>query len=464
MAATSARSTSGGPTRTALPSFGAPKKHLTYIPSQLILRFRDQTALDPSLLASSSVARAAARPGPGFRGAVMAAGLSESVMAPLRHMRDNLGLKGIVPLFTPAPVRGAGRLAAASRPAAVGAPRMMDEAEESLQGYSVVTVRAKEISDDLVKTMKRDRAIEIVERMPARWLAAAPDPQLNCQWGLRAIRWFQAKRPSAAKIGVAVLDTGVDMSHPDLKQAVSFYQHFGFSGKDIVGHGTHVSGIIGALVNNGVGVAGVANCDLMVWKIFGDKPDLGDYYVDGTTYLQALYQVLQSEARVVNLSIGGGASSQTEAMLFNRLYEKGVFVVAAMGNEYEDGNPISYPAAYKGVHAVGATDEAGRRAPFSNTGRHIFISAPGANILSTLPMKSSVARVEMEYASWNGTSMAAPYVAGAAALVRAKNPQYGPADVAEKLKASATKLKPMGKKAYTSQFGHGLLNLESALK
>jgi len=450
MATTTIHSASaGGHTQAAEPSFRAGKKRLLYMPGQLILRFHDQAAPAITLASFRSGARATS---------ARAGSAPESVMALLKHMRDNLGLKDIVPLFTPTPVEGAPR---PGRAAATAAPT---SGQDGLEGYGVVTVKSKDIPDDLLRTMQQDKAIDLVERMPARWLSAsAPDPQLNYQWGLRAIRWFQAKRPSASRISVAILDTGVDMNHPDLKGAVSVYQHFGFSGEDIIGHGTHVAGIIGALVNNGVGVAGVADCAMKVWKIFGDKPYQGDYYVDGTVYLQALYQVLQSDARVLNLSIGGGGSSKTEANLFNRLHKRGVFVAAAMGNEYQDGNPTSYPAAYKGVYAIGATDETGRRAPFSNTGRHIFISAPGTNILSTLPLKSSPARDETGYAAWSGTSMATPHVAGAAALIQARNPGFSPRDVAGKLETTAAKLKPMGKKSFTWEFGYGLINLQSAL-
>ena len=83
-----------------------------------------------------------------------------------------------------------------------------------------------------------------------------------------------------------------------------------------------------------------------------------------------------------------------------------------MGNEYEDGNPTEYPASYPNVIAVGAINEASNRAPFSNTGNHIALAAPGTNILSTLPMKQSVARKaeDTRYAAWSGTSMATPHV------------------------------------------------------
>src|SRR5439155_22430778 len=107
--------------------------------------------------------------------------------------------------------------------------------------------------------------------------------------------------------------------------------------------------------------------------------------VDGVRYLQALRAVELAGVRALNLSLGGTASSNTETILFGRLQRAGVTVVAAMGNEFDQGNPTEYPAAYDGVVSVGAVGETRERAPFSNTGRHIDYVAPGANGFSTLP-------------------------------------------------------------------------------
>jgi subtilisin family serine protease len=201
-----------------------------------------------------------------------------------------------------------------------------------------------------------------------------------------------------------------------------------------------------------------------VFKVFPDEPaDDGEFYVDGDRYLQALNAVIDAGAKVVNLSLGGTIASRAEQILFNRLERVGITVVAAMGNEYEADNPTEYPAAYDNVFAVGATAETDLRAVYSNTGRHIQLVAPGSNILSTLPTTRSQYRYESYYAAWSGTSMATPHVAGAAALVAAKHPDWGPDEIEDRLIKTAGQPFEMGNRAWTEAYGNGLLDLEHAL-
>ncbi|HEX8246015.1 MAG TPA: S8 family serine peptidase, partial [Longimicrobium sp.] len=327
----------------------------------------------------------------------------------------------------------------------------------------------QQVAKDLANT----DGIEYVHPVARRWMATTPrptpnDPLLPDQWGLRAIRWYHVQAPpdtTAVKVGV--LDTGVDITHPELMNAVKSYVHEGASGMDVVGHGTHVSGIITAEMNNKVGMSGVCQCDLSVWKIFSDQPDPadGEYYVDDVMYQRALNAARNAGMRVINLSIGGTRHSPTEEFLFRRLVDAGCVIVAAMGNEFSKGNPVEYPAAYADVIAVGATTRTNTRAPFSNTGQHITLSAPGMGILSTLPLQPSAARkaAETQYAFWDGTSMATPHVAAAAASVAARNPNSMPAQVRERLRSTARKVTAMGGKPFTRELGAGLLDLAKAL-
>jgi subtilisin family serine protease len=355
--------------------------------------------------------------------------------------------------------------------AAAFAMSVRDSEAADLRGITMLRVSRKADLLKIEKELANTPGIEYVHRVPRRWITARSkpnDPLFNKQWGLNAIGWLNPEPlPDASAVKVAVLDTGVDMTHRDLENVVQAYIHDGATSEDIVGHGTHVSGIIAAEINNNVGLSGICKCDLTVWKVFSDTPDPddGEFYVDEVMYQRALNAARNSRMKVMNLSIGGGDPSATERLLFRRLIDAGVTVVAAMGNEFDEGNPIEYPGAYGGVIAVGAVGKTKRRASFSNTGAHISLTAPGVGIISTLPLKASAARKsdETKYASWDGTSMATPHVTAVAAMVLANNPSFMPAQVRKRLISTATKLTPMGNKDKTNEYGYGLLNLERAV-
>ncbi len=419
--------------------------HLAFIPGTFIVRF----APKPVRAAAPEPARLAA----------VARALPPAVAEPLDWLRRNAGLEEVVPLFAEKVTRATP--GEAHRVAAVAS---VVHAEEALAGFALLRLDPRKPAGALLRKLAGAKGIALAEAMPARWIQAEADPFINRQWGLRAIRWFQAVRPDAEALAVAVIDTGVDQDHPDLQGVVRAYHHRGLKAADVVGHGTHVSGVIAALVDNDEGIAGVARTRLEVWKVFPDQPEQGDFYVDGERYLKALNAVRRSGARVLNLSLGGTQRSETEAILFRQLGAAGIVVAAAMGNAGEEGSPTMYPAAYPGVLAVGAVGEALRRAAFSSTGRHIGISAPGVNVLSTLPARPAPPyRTEIEYAAWSGTSMATPHVAGAAALVLAKNPGWTAQQVKDRLRGTATKLAGMRGRPWTPSYGDGLLNVQAAL-
>ena len=420
------------------------------VPGHLVVRFRRE------------VVRRLTPVGPQTAGATLrrlAAALPEELVKPVEYLTENLGLRSMRPLFVQAraPVRasrGLGDLGARYRALASSGHEAL---RETLSGYHLLDVGEPGIRA-ATRALSASRAVALVERVPNRWLCAAPsDPLLNKQWGLRAIRWFHANRPSAAGVRVSVLDSGVDESHPDLKGVVSSYRHDGSSARDFAGHGTHVTGIIAALVNNAVGIAGVARCKIAMWKVFDDRDRFDD-----ALYFEALGDCLVDGTQVLNLSLGGEGKSRAEEDAYRELVRAGVVVCAAMGNEYEEGNPTEYPGAFSGVVAVGAVDEVGKRAYFSNTGRHIDLVAPGVNVLSTLPTKPTWDG-ESHYASWPGTSMATPHVAGLAALLRAKHPTWTGKQIAAQLRKSAQRLPGMKKKPRTSAYGHGLIDVARAL-
>jgi subtilisin family serine protease len=434
-----------------------------YVPGKLIVRFRED-ALAP---ARAAVAR-------GLRGVRtmrdLAGALPEQVAAPLAMLMRRCGLRRIDSLLAPVPRVVGAPLATRMTRGLLGLAASVERAPRAhLAGYNVIELEQAQVSADTLKRIQASRAVQFVERVPNRWVSAKKnkalaDPSLNLQWGLRAIDWFSAgRRPSAAAVHVALLDTGVDAGHPDLKGAIEAYQRGGHSAKDLPGHGTHVAGIIAAIANNGVGIAGIADCRLHVWKVFTDpKGPKAFEEFDDEAYNRALGAVLDSPARIVNLSLGGTASSRTERDLIEALVAEGVLVVAAMGNEYEEGNPVEYPAAYANVIGVGAIGEARRRAAFSCTGRHINLVAPGEHILSTLPRYAFAGRAT-DYDAWDGTSMATPHVAGVAALLKAQNPQKSGRWLGKRLQSSARRLPAMGSKNFSAAYGHGLVSVARAL-
>lgn len=279
----------------------------------------------------------------------------------------------------------------------------------------------------------------------------APDPLQGQQWGLTAVR-----APSAWAAGdaagqvVAVVDSGVDLSHPDLAGAlVPGYDVLAGTagGQDQNGHGTHVAGIVAAVAGNGVGGAGVAlHARVMPVRVL-DASGAGS----SADVAAGVVWAVDHGADVVNLSLGGPSDDAVLDRAIAYALGKGVPVVAAAGNEAESGNPVEYPAAVPGVIAVSAVDSSSQHAPFANTGDYVAVSAPGVGVPSTW--------LGGGYATLSGTSMATPFVAGAAAVVRAAAPGLTPAQVRAALVGSA---RDLGSAGPDPTYGAGLLDVAAA--
>ena len=396
-------------------------------------------------------------------------------------------------------------------------PRPQNAADPGA-GVSFVELERGQDAQQLQNALASDPNVLSVSKVAARYLlarapsrkaataaaektaAAAPPPDSSL-WNLRKILWAEARArggfQDAKPIKVAVLDTGVDDGHPDLKVGAYHWQNpdvsAPVSSRDIVGHGTHVSGTIAALIGNQVGINGVCACDLRVWKIFADDtlylPQIGAfmYTVHPILYRRALIGCIEDEVNVVNLSIGGPAvPDPQEQSLFDQLLAGGTTICAAMGNDRQSGSPTSYPAAIPGVIAVGATDIDDRVAVFSNSGNHIAVTAPGSAIWSTLPLAAGQTgfwaeagadgtpregkpmRREIKYAAWDGTSMATPHVSGCVALLLAKSEAAGSkltsTQVRQALMATADKVPDMGGQPFSTDYGAGRVNLFELLK
>lgn len=236
---------------------------------------------------------------------------------------------------------------------------------------------------------------------------------------------------------IAIVDTGVDDSHPDLaSKIVGEYTYVGKSAKDGFGHGTHVAGIAAAATNNGTGVAGMCpNCGILSVKVLNDQG--GGYTSDvasGITYAAS------HGARVISLSLGGNARTQTMDSALNYAVANNALPVCAMGNDGES-QFIPEPAYWYPCLTVIATDQNGAKAGFSNYGIKADVAAPGVAILSTMPTYPVTLTTSygyyMNYDALSGTSMATPMVSGIAGLVLSMNPSLTPAQLKGIIMAAA---------------------------
>ena len=257
-----------------------------------------------------------------------------------------------------------------------------------------------------------------------------------------------------AGVVIAVVDTGVDFGHPDLQgQLRSDGYDFVNNDRDPAddhGHGTHVSGIAAAVTNNGVGIAGIApKAKILPVKVM-------DCWGSGenSAVAQGIVYAADHGAQVINLSLGGAGYSQTMQNAVDYAWAKGALVVAAAGN----GNSSLpfYPAWYAHVLAVASTDSYGARAASSNFGDRIAVAAPGVGIYSTY----WTAAAGSTYEAMSGTSMAAPHVAGLAALLFGKQPGRTNTDVRTLIERSADDL---GTPGWDHFYGSGRINAYRAV-
>lgn len=247
---------------------------------------------------------------------------------------------------------------------------------------------------------------------------------------------------------VAIVDTGIYYSHPDLAGNVNSGPSFirgTKSSNDDNGHGTHVSGTVAA-VNNAIGVIGVAfNAKLWGVKVL-DRSGSGTY----SQVISGINWAASNGMNLINMSLGGSFDSQALHDACDSAVGKGVLISAAAGNS-GDTTP-EYPGAYPSVVCVSAIDSSNLLASFSTRGPQVDLAAPGVAIASTVPPDS--------YATWSGTSMATPHVTGCAALVWAANPTLTNIGVRNRLQSKAYDL---GTPGVDDDYGYGLVKAYNAL-
>jgi len=325
---------------------------------------------------------------------------------------------------------------------------------EALPDLLVLRVAVPEGQEQsAVHTLSEDPRVEYAELDYVVHATIAPnDTYFDQQWALSKIRapvaWDQETGTSDPII--AIVDTGVDLSHPDLNAKIvpgwDFVNDDG-SAQDDHGHGTHVAGIAAAETNNGQGVAGVSwGARLMPIKVLDENGD--GYWSD---VARGVRYACNHGAQIINLSLGGDNPSSTLEDALEQAYQDGCLIVAAAGNSAR--NQIDYPARYPEVIAVTATDRNDALASFSDYGPQAEVAAPGVDIWSTLWPHT--------YGWKQGTSMSTPYVSGLAALVWSACPQLDNSGVRGVLQSTA---KDLGAAGWDPKYGYGRIDAKNALE
>lgn len=385
--------------------------------------------------------------------------------------------------YTPRALHAA-RVQAAAR---VGLVRAADD-ESPYFAKLRLTPAARRAGIDVstaIARLRRDPSVRIAEPDGILHAALVPDdPRFPELWGLQNtgqdpdtrralpgadIRATEAwdRTTGSASVIVAVLDTGVDYNHPDLEENIlrdesgriigdNFVSAGDRDPMDLSGHGTHVAGIIGARGNNGIGVVGVCHrVSIMPVKCLG---------INGAGTLSQVVAAVdfarEHHARVMNASWGTRALSGPRLLLeaIQRARDAGILFVTSAGNSGSNNDrtgvfPANFNAESNNVITVAATDPAGDRSIFSNYGAtRVDLAAPGTDILSTARAGG--------YVKLSGTSMAAPYAAGAAALLLAFRPSLSLAELKNALLSTTD---PSASPSLAGHTAHGRLNVANAL-
>jgi serine protease len=332
-------------------------------------------------------------------------------------------------------------------------------------------------------------------------LAIPNDQYYKLQWDLPLMNLPQTWdiTTGSSDVIVAVIDTGVLIQHPDLQgKFVDGYDFIKDTTTSLDGdgidnnpddpgddaangssfHGTHVSGTIGALTNNGEGIAGISwQTKIMPLRVLGKNGEGSDYDIEqAIRYAAGLAndsgKIPTKHADIINMSLGGYDPMNWDALI-TQARKNGVFIVAAAGNDGD--TTLNYPAATAGVIGVAAVDMNKQRASYSNYNSSVDITAPGGSseddvngdgipdgILSTAGDDTKSSAIQMTYRTYVGTSMATPHVAGVIALMKAVNPQLTP-DQFDSLLASGALTEDLGTAGRDNSFGYGLIDAYKAV-
>ena len=308
------------------------------------------------------------------------------------------------------------------------------------------------------------------EAEPRSWHQLPNDPLLATQWNLgvdKAAGTSSGTRTTldvrgawdathCRGVSIAVVDTGVDLHHPDLAAKLlpgATFVDGTSSADDDQGHGTEVAGVIAAATNNGRGVAGVCPDGRILPVKVADSGGHTDDDAGDVKVAAGLRWAVDHGARVINMSLGVlPTPAMRDAVAYAHSHD--VLVVAAVGNSGDAPNPWPAPANLPHVLAVGATDRGGERAAYSSTGPHDLVMAPGDSVPTTAKGGG--------YGEGGYTSIAAPQVAGVAALVRSLRPDLTADQVRDLIERTATALP--GQPRWSETSGYGLVDATAAVR
>ncbi len=316
----------------------------------------------------------------------------------------------------------------------------------------VVKVPESKTVEEVIEVLERNPNIEFVE---PDYFAYEEETSVNdywypAQWGIKSANAPKAWdiTTGASEVLVAVVDTGIKSSHPDLTTRVVAGYDFVNGDSDPTddrGHGTAVAGVIVANTNNSIGIAGANwNSKVLAVKVL-DSSGWGTY----SNIAAGIIYAADHGAKIINLSLGGTSYSSTLKAAVDYAFSKGCVLVAAAGNSGDA--TVNYPAGFANVIAVGAVSSDMKLKSFSCYGEHIDVVAPGSAIAPT---------INDGYADWSGTSFSAPFVSGLASLVLSLNPSLLPQDIQRIIEATAVDLGEPGKDLY---FGSGFVDFYAAL-
>lgn len=337
--------------------------------------------------------------------------------------------------------------------------------------YTLIDVIAAKIPQTAIDALRRNPNIEYIENDEKVVCDTNNSTNITSQigeiypmdinilqqivpWGIEKIGAIQVHPYTKGfPIKIAVIDTGIDYTHPDLSLNYKGGYNFISNTSDPMddnNHGTHIAGTIAAL-DNDIGVIGVApEAYLYAAKVLDS---IGSGYISDV--IAGIQWSVNNYMRIANMSLGSRVPNRSLKNACDNAYNQGLLIVAAAGNSGNSsgtGNNIDYPARYDSVIAVAATDINDKRATFSSTGPAVELSAPGVNINSTLRNN--------RYGTASGTSMATPHVTGTAALILAYNPSLTNIQTRVRMQITTIDLGISGK---DNLYGYGLVNATKAV-